>query len=363
MIQTPPSTRHRLPDVSAPPVVAARPLEDDIRIGLLGPIPALLQKLGHDPAKVLSGTGFDPALFEQPDARVPYLQAAQMLVTCATASKTPHFGLLLGQCFEMSMLGQLEPLMRNSANVREALLQLARHLHLHDRGAAIYLAEREPGEAALGYNVFKSSVPGTVHINGIVMVAICRVLQDLCGPGWQARRLLFAHDAPADAEPYHQCFQAPLQFNAAHSEAVFSAHWLNQPIRDRDPARLLSVERYALAAERQNDSHFVSRVRRVIYELLMAGDVSTPLICKRLAIHERVLRRHLHTEGVTIKQLTGSARHEIACQLLGNTQLGLAEIARALAYSDATAFSRAFRQWQGMPPDHWRRRSAGGSQL
>lgn len=340
-----------------PPAGDSATLADDIRIGLLGPIPALLRELRCDPAKVLAGTGFDPAIFEKPDARVSYLQAAHMLVVCAKASRTPHFGLLVGQRFELPMLGPLEPLLRNAATVRETLTQLVRHLHLHDRGAVIFLAEREQGEIAVGYNVFDSTVPGAMHIYGIVLTSICVLLQALCGPSWQPLRIMFAHDMPADLDPYHQLYRAPLHFNAAHTEVVFDSHWLDQPLRGTDTRQRINAERNALATERQNDSHFVSRVRRIIYELLMIGEVSAQLISERLGVHERVLRRHLHAEGVSIKQLTGSARHEIACQLLGNTQLSLAEIATALAYSDATAFSRAFRQWQGMPPDSWRRQA------
>jgi AraC-like DNA-binding protein len=36
----------------------------------------------------------------------------------------------------------------------------------------------------------------------------------------------------------------------------------------------------------------------------------------------------------------------------------LAEVAAALHYSDATAFSRAFRSAAGVSPTHWRARQA-----
>lgn len=330
-------------------------LPDDVRIARLGPIPELLRELQCDPESVLTAAGFDPAWFCQPDVRVPYLKAAEMLVGCAEASATPHFGLLLGTRFELSMLGMLEPLLRNSTSVREALLQLVRHLHLNDRGAAAFLSERGHGETALGYNVFRSEVPGAVHIYGLVLATICGIMRSLCGPAWQPMRVMFAHDLPASIDPYHQFYRAPLHFNAVHSEVVFADHWLDLPLHGADSGRRLSAERIALTAETRQDSHFAIRVRRTVYELLMLGEVSTPLICARLGIHERVLRRHLHAEAASIKQVIGSARHEIACQLLGNTQLSQAEIAAALCYSDATAFSRAFRNQAGMPPDRWRR--------
>lgn len=330
-------------------------LQEDIRMALLVPIPDLLRDLGCDPASVLATVGFDRALFGQPDARVPYSQAAAMFAACAEAGGVAHFGLLLGIRFQLPMLGPLVPLMHNCDTVGAALRQLVRHLHVHDRGAAAYLAGRGRDEVALGYTVYAAKVDGLHHIYDLANASICTILRDLCGAQWLPNRVSFAHLEPALLDPYHQVFQAPLHFDTAYSEVVFDRRWLEQPIAGADPLRRLLEERVALHAETKRDSHFVERVRRAIYELLMGGEVSTRLICMRLGVHERVLRRHLHAEGLTVKQLTGQARHQIACQLLCNTQLSLAEVAAALTYSDPTAFSRAFRHWQGVPPDVWRR--------
>lgn len=333
---------------------AGDPSDDDIRIARLAPIPGLLRELRCNPEAVLTAAGFDPAVFSQPDARVPYLRAAEMLAACAEASATPHFGLLLGCRFDLSMLGVIDPLLRNSSSVRTALGQLVRHLHMTDRGATAFVSTGADGETAVGYNVFLSDAPGAVHIYATALASIYGIMRTLCGPEWQPKRVLFAHVEPADIEPYHQLFRAPLHFNAPRSEIVFSDEWLDQPINGADTRRRLSAERIALAAETRQDSHYVSRVRRCVYELLMSGEISARLVCARLGIHERVLRRHLHAEGTSIKQAIGSARHEIACQLLANTRLSLSEIAEALCYSDATAFSRAFCHIAGMPPKTWR---------
>ena len=40
----------------------------------------------------------------------------------------------------------------------------------------------------------------------------------------------------------------------------------------------------------------------------------------------------------------------LARQLLGDAQVPLSEIAAALGYSDASAFTRAFRRWSGRTP-------------
>jgi len=48
-------------------------------------------------------------------------------------------------------------------------------------------------------------------------------------------------------------------------------------------------------------------------------------------------------------------RFEIARQLLGDTKVPLGQIAAALGYTEAGAFTRAFRRWSGQTPGAWRK--------
>jgi AraC-like DNA-binding protein len=54
------------------------------------------------------------------------------------------------------------------------------------------------------------------------------------------------------------------------------------------------------------------------------------------------------------RAITNEIRFEIARQLLQDTQASLAQIAAALGYSEASAFTRAFRRWSGRTPTAWR---------
>ena len=80
-------------------------------------------------------------------------------------------------------------------------------------------------------------------------------------------------------------------------------------------------------------------------------------------MHVRTLNRHLRASGTTFQQLSDEVRFEIARQMLDDSTMTLSEIAAALAYSDASAFSRAFSRWSGITPGRWRVRrpaSPGG---
>lgn len=328
--------------------------DGDIRVAVLAPIPALLRELHCDARRVLTSVGLDLAVFDHPDYRIPFAAGGALLEACAAASGVPHFGLLVGARFDLSMLGVLEHLMRSSDSLRTALLQFVRHLHLNDRGAVAFLLDLDNEESVLGYAVYRHDTPGIGKIYDTALAIGCRLLRTLCGPSWKPTRVSFAHGIPQDVAPYRRYFRAPLRFDSAHTELIFSARWLDRPLVNADVARRVAAERIALAAELGDDGRLVERVRRAVHGLVMTGEASSRRVSALLGIHERVLRRRLHADGTSIQQLIGTARFEGARQLLSETRLPLAEIASALGYSDATAFSRAFRNWTNMTPSAWR---------
>jgi len=62
------------------------------------------------------------------------------------------------------------------------------------------------------------------------------------------------------------------------------------------------------------------------------------------------------------KALADEGRFEIAMHMLRNTSLGVQEIAAALDYADASAFTRAFRRWSATTPAAWRAKIARAAQ-
>ncbi len=57
------------------------------------------------------------------------------------------------------------------------------------------------------------------------------------------------------------------------------------------------------------------------------------------------------------RAIANEIRFEIARQLLEDTEVPLGEIAAALDYSEASAFTRAFRRWSGHTHTEWRSHS------
>lgn len=95
-------------------------------------------------------------------------------------------------------------------------------------------------------------------------------------------------------------------------------------------------------------------LRRVLRTELLKDTCSAATIARLFSMHRRTMSRHLRTEGLAFRQVANQVRYELACELLGHTDMALSQIAAVLRYSELSAFTRAFRRWSGQTPSEWR---------
>lgn len=326
----------------------------DIRLGPILAIPKVLQDLGARPQTAFTRAGVRLSLFRDPDARLPLEVAGGLFAECARLTDCPHFALLVGERFSLDGLGPLGELMRHSPTVGAALRSLLLHLQLHDRGAAPLLLQTERNTSVLGYSVYRHFTPGAAFIYDVAVTIGHRILLALCGPAFVPVAVQFSYRRPARTAAYRQIFRAPLQFDAEASGLVFTSSWLTRPIEGADPQRHQALTKALQQAQASGPLSVGEQVERVLHQLLLSGHGTAEAVAQQFGISQRTLRRRLDAEGMSFQALVNRTRHQLACQLLRNTQLPVTHIAAALQYADANAFSRAFRQWTGRTPTDWR---------
>jgi AraC-like DNA-binding protein len=328
----------------------------DVRIGPILAIPTVLAARGVKPDDAFSLAGVDLQLFDDPDNRVSLEAVGRLLNSCATLTGCDHFGLLVGERFDLNRLGPIGQLMRHSATVGDALRALLRHLHLHDRGAAPLLLSTDPATATLGYSVLRHGVPGINHIHDAAIAIAYKILRALCGRGFAALQVKFSYSCPRSAAYHKQLFRCDLAFDADLSGVVIDTASLARPLEGADARLRNQFEKAIRDAETSGSMTFGERLEGALHQLVLSGDASAEAICRQFAISERTLRRRLASEGKSLQQFINQTRYELARQLLSNTNLSVSNIAAALHYADPNVFSRAFRNWAGASPRHWRKR-------
>lgn len=341
--------RSRVPVDSFP-----RPIrEGEVRVGPLAAIPALLRQHGVDPVEVFADVGLDPVLFEDVDNPVPFETSGRLLAVAAERCGCPHFGLLIGAMSASASLGVVGHLVRHSPDVGAALRNVIVHLHLHDAGAVPTLAI-ERGVAILGYAVYERGVEGTYQIYDIAMAIAYNMMREFCGPDWRPKEVLLAHRRPRAVAPYRSFFDAPLRFDSDQTALVFKERWLGVELQGANAHLQVALEAYVGALEERAAQELPHRLRRALRSLLVTGQGSRDEVAKLFSMNRRTLNRRLEACGTSFHALVDEVSHEIACQLLRDTQMPLAQIAATLDYADASAFTRAFRRWAGAAPSDWR---------
>jgi AraC-like DNA-binding protein len=188
----------------------------------------------------------------------------------------------------------------------------------------------QDGALAVGFNMLKELVnirPSEVHI---------------------ARR------APQNVVPYEQFFGVRPRFDAEQYALVFPSEILQLPVIGADKELRavleLSVERYRLIQE----PNVSDRVLRLLRAEILFDTCTLEVAAEALRIHPRTLKRRLHSEGTSWRILHNRVRFEVACELIGGTNLTITEVALALNYADASAFAHAFNRSAGVAPSEWR---------
>lgn len=332
------------------------PDDEDVRIGPFRSMRSVLRELGHDPDALLRAGGLDPAIFDDPDRRIAFRTAADLIRRAAQQCGREDFGLLIGERFGFDDLGLLGQLMWRARRVDEALHDLNRFLHIQDRGSVTFVRPVKDGVVSLGYSILDADPPGTGLVYDLVMVIGLRLMRTLAGPGFRALEVWLPHVAPRRQAPYRRVFGAPLMFDAPRAEIHFAADWLQAPLAGADAAQHELVQRAVRAAEAGMPTGLAGRTRAVVRALLLGGNASAAHIAASLGLHERTLRRRLAAEGESLQDMLAQARYEVARQLLRETRLGLQDIADALGYAEASVFVRAFGGWAGITPGQWRAR-------
>lgn len=328
----------------------------DVRVGPILALPAILTELGVKPRRAFAQARVDPSIFQDPESRIAFEALGRLFESCVSLTRCSHFGLLVGERFDLKGLGPLGYLMRNSATVGDALRSLLLHLHLHDRGAAPVLLAPDASCALLGYSIYRHGAPATAHIYDAAIAIGYKILRELCGPPWRPLRVQFSYSPPSDTKPYRRLFGSSVSFDAEVSGILFASSWLQASIDGADAALHGLLVKAMREAEAHGPMSFAEQVEGVLHQMVLSGTASADAIARIFGISERTLRRRLGEDGESLQRLVNAARFELARQLLHNTDLAVREIAAALRYADANAFSRAFHNWARLSPTQWRTR-------
>lgn len=168
----------------------------------------------------------------------------------------------------------------------------------------------------------------------------------------------FRHACSGDPARYAEFFGCPVHFEAEWTgiQARHEAALRPLPQADARICAFYTAQCEAMAQGIDLPFRYTDAVRNRLLESFVMPDL--PTLAQRMFLTERTLQRRLRKEGVSFSQVLREAREERAKQLLCESNAAMEHIASTLGFSDAVAFSHAFKSWTGQSPQRWRRSAA-----
>lgn len=329
------------------------------RVGPLINIARVLRSLDCEPGPVFKHAGFSPEEFRDPNHRFPYLKGSRLLAHCVETTGCEHFGLLLGQQADPSLLGIAGFQTHVAPDVKHAMQALVDNFDLHDEGGVITFNVGSKYSTA-GYSIQRPGVSAVEQIGDLSLSILYKILRALCGEQWVAASVMFERREPENLSPYRHYYQTALHFNSTENLITFPSHCLNQkpPAADRLLFNHLQEEADVLHGLPHHE--IMEELPVALNRGLLINKFAAQDIADRFGIHERTLHRRLRSAGTSFRRELDRARSLVGQQLLENTSLPVYDIAMALGYSDSSGFIRAFQRWTGVSPSAWRKNNSAG---
>lgn len=190
----------------------------------------------------------------------------------------------------------------------------------------------------------------------------------LAGRGIGLDSVIFPYPKPLHFADYPLIFTEDSRFAPTVANgtgtliASFNANLLDLPIR-RDEAALAAFLEGApgkITTLYRRDREMVIRVRDLLRAAL-PDTLSLDDIAGRIHLSPRTIHRRLEEEGSSFRGIKDALRRDMALSRLTKTKDSIAKVAADLGYADTSAFYRAFVDWTGMAPLHYRQKWAGKS--
>lgn len=327
-------------------------MADVLRQAVIKGIPELLSEMGVAPVPLLEKYGISLSVIDDPDGLFSSSRWVALLNEAALVTNCPHFGLLVSKNHTMTTLGMLGLAMQQSPDVAAALKTFERYFYLHTDAATI----TNTVENNIYIGKYSIQVAGIENVKQVVDLSLghgLNIFKFLCGNNVNPSGVYFMHDLPEDLLPYKKIFDCPLYFNADYNALTYPAEFLSKSIsRHNDELHKVLISRLSqLESDHPNDVR--SQVVDSIRAILPTGNSGIELVAASMNMSKRTLQKRLQEQGTSYQKLLDIVRSDIAKQYLVESNVSMTRLGDILAYSELSAFSRAFKRWFGVAPKNW----------
>ena len=326
-----------------------------------GRLPLKLEELGVSVSSVLRQAGLRQDFFQQPRLLLNTEELFALWRAIGQFSKDPGIGIKLGTATKTERFLPSGIVALSTENFGSAIDHFARYKQLTCPEELVQSSDQEEWRIWLRWTLaVENEPPILTECSFAWLLSIARH-----GSGTPITPLrLELVQSRTHLKLLERHFGCPIITGAAQNAIIFRASDRNCPFVTRNAELLdLLAPRFNEELKQCKETSLMELVRGAIQQRLTGHRPAVEDVARDLHMSSRTLQRRLQEEGSSYQRVLDQARHQMARYYLSNSAFELNEAACLLGYEDANSFVRAFRSWEGIPPNLWRQthRGAGTS--
>lgn len=306
-------------------------------------------------AAVLEEAGIDPALLDQPRARVPGSAFAALWLIQIRELQDEFFQLdahgMPPGAFALICRGLIQ-----EPNLEKALRQCLGNFNLFLRDFRGSLSLRGK-RAVISLDNHSADSERRRYGEETLLVLVISLLCWLGGRRIPIDRADFRH-ARLSLSDDPLLWGSNLSWNAGRTEIEFASRWLRLPVV-QDLASLKVFLRSApqwLVIRFRNQHGLITQVHQRLRASHYSQWPTLEAFANELQMSPSTLRRRLEREGGSYQEIKDEVRRGVAVELLRRSAASISEIAELTGFQEPSAFHRAFKKWTGESPGRYRAR-------
>jgi len=318
------------------------------------PVLKILEEIGLDRKDVLKDTLISLSALSEPDYCVTIEGEYSLYRNILKLTQNPNIGLLIGDKLQAETYGIYGYALLCTTTLRKYAKIGAEFGVLSLTHFSFSIEESEK------FFYFKLN-PSYQIPNDLIQVFSDRDLSaghstlHRLGVDWEVyKEIQLMHDGFSDRSIYEEYFGCEVKFNQPRNCTVAYQEALDRPLSDPNPEVMEAC--LVRCRELVNNINFGTGTKSRVLELLISPRgrfLGIDEIAAKFGCSSRTLRRNLSNEGSSYAEILKEVRVNLAREYLASG-LKIETVGEILGYSEAAAFSRAFKQWTDLSPKAFR---------
>jgi AraC-like DNA-binding protein len=315
---------------------------------------------GVDRQRLIERAGICPDDLEEQDNRVSFKHYMALMEAGVELCNEPALALLFGEAVRMQEVSIVGLIGEASETTEEARRQLNRYAHLmldEDEPRVSDRLELVRDEGGVWLKLTSPLYNNWLLVESGFAQSICGAREMFGSTNdfsrWPYPKAIhFTHEEPSYRSEYDRVFGVPLVFGSRMNALLMDEEFLSirLPRANRYVFGVLSAHAQALLESLEGSKTTRGRVESLLMPILHTGEAGVDVIAGKMGVSRPTLFRRLKAEGTTFQRVLDDLRHRLALHYLGGKKVSVNETAYLVGFSDAAAFSRAFKRWTGLSP-------------